>query len=460
MTWNDEHDMDNPKNWAFKTKWGATAIVSVFTFISPTSSAMSAPALPQIGRDLNVSDSTVLALLISIFVLAYAIGPLFLGTLHSIARPPTSPKSLTSPGPLSEIYGRRVVLQLANLFFLAWNIGCGFATTSGQLIAFRFLSGLGGSAPLAIGGGILSDCWTAEQRGQAVGLYSLMPLLGPAVGPVAGGWIAEKTTWRWCFWSTSILTVIIQCFGVVYLRETYAPVILGRRAQRMRRETGDERYHTEWETPDRTLAKVLKTSLGRPFRLLGTQVIIQVLALYMAFIYGLMYLVLTTYPNVWEGVYGQSVGIGGLNYISLGIGFFVGAQTVARMNDYLYRRLKEKNGGKGRPEFRAPMILPGAILVPAGIFMYGWGAEVSTIYSRSSLTSRILTLTISTGSRPLDRPQHWRGALRRRHNRQLPVYTDLYRRQLFDIRRLRCGVCDRAAVAGGIWVSALRKSHV
>lgn len=329
---------------------------------------MSAPALPQIGQDLGVSDPTVLSLLISIFVLAYAIGPLFLG-------------------PLSEIYGRRVVLQLANLFFLAWNIGCGFATSSGQLIAFRFLSGLGGSAPLAIGGGILSDCWTAEQRGQAVGLYSLMPLLGPAVGPVAGGWIAEKTTWRWCFWSTSILTVIIQLFGVIYLRETFAPVILARKAQRIRKETGDDRYHTEWETPERTLTKVLKTSLGRPFRLLATQPIIQVLALYMAFIYGLMYLVLTTYPTVWETVYNESVGIGGLNYLSLGLGFFVGAQSVARINDYLYRRLKARNNGVGKPEFRAPMILPGAILVPVGMFMYGWSAEVSQVAAEySSIT--------------------------------------------------------------------------
>jgi MFS family permease len=93
-----------------------------------------------------------------------------------------------------------------------------------------------------------------------------MPLLGPAVGPIAGGWIAEKTTWRWCFWSTSILTVFIQVCGVVFLRETFAPRLLGWRAARIRRETGDERWHTEWETPDRTLAKVLKTSLGRPFR--------------------------------------------------------------------------------------------------------------------------------------------------------------------------------------------------
>lgn len=92
---------------------------------------MVAPALPAMARELNVTNSVEQSLILSIFVLAYAVGPLFLG-------------------PLSEINGRVVVLQLANLFYLAFNVGCGFAKTKGQLIAFRFLAGLGGSAPLAV----------------------------------------------------------------------------------------------------------------------------------------------------------------------------------------------------------------------------------------------------------------------------------------------------------------------
>lgn len=62
--------------------------------------------------------------------------------------------------------------------------------------AFQFLSGLGGSAPLAIGGGLLSDCFHTEQRGLAISIYSLAPLLRPAIGPIAGGFIAQNTTWR------------------------------------------------------------------------------------------------------------------------------------------------------------------------------------------------------------------------------------------------------------------------
>lgn len=146
-----------------KRKWAATLIVSCFTLISPVSSSMVAPSIGAISREFNITAEAEQNLVMSIFVLAYAIGPLFLG-------------------PMSEIYGRVIVLQLANLVYLVWNIGCGFAQTKEQMLAFRFLSGLGGSAPLAIGGGVLSDAWLPEQRGKAISIYSLAPLLGPAIG--------------------------------------------------------------------------------------------------------------------------------------------------------------------------------------------------------------------------------------------------------------------------------------
>ncbi|KAK5061211.1 hypothetical protein LTR84_007753 [Exophiala bonariae] len=356
VSWESDKDPENPKNWTYRKKWAATLIISAFTFISPVSSSMTAPALNVIGEDLGINNNIEKSLTLSIFVLAYAVGPLLLG-------------------PLSEIYGRVIVIQLANLFFLVFNIGCGFAQTKGQLIAFRFLSGLGGSAPLSIGGGVLSDVWHAEERGKSISIYSLAPLLGPAVGPIAGGFIAENTTWRWCFWSTSLVDAGIQCLGLIYLRETYAPKILAIKAKRLRKETGNPKLHTEWELPDRTFGKVLRTSLVRPFRLLGTQIIIQVLALYMAYLYGLLYLVLSTFPSVWEGIYHESVGIGGLNYISLGVGFFIGAQSTARMNDKIYIKLKQRNNNIGRPEFRVPLMIPGALLVPIGLFIYGWTAN-------------------------------------------------------------------------------------
>ena len=122
----------------------------------------------------------------------------------------------------------------------------------------------------------------------------------------------------------------------------------------------------------------MKRSLTRPFKLLGTQQIVQVLALYMAYLYGIMYLVLSTFPTLWTIRYNESVGIGGLNYISLGLGFFLGTQICAPLNDKMYMRLKRRNNNVGIPEFRIPLMVPGSLLVPIGLFTYGWAANFHT----------------------------------------------------------------------------------
>ncbi|KAL1883778.1 hypothetical protein VTK73DRAFT_8314 [Phialemonium thermophilum] len=360
VTWDGPDDPQNPKLWSFKKKWAAVVVVSFFTLISPISSTMLAPATTAIGRELSIPSSLEQALTLSIFVLAYAVGPLFLG-------------------PMSELYGRIPVLQLSNLVYLFFNLGCGLARTKGEMIAFRFLSGLGGSAPLAIGGGVLGDLFTAEQRGRAMSIYSLTPLLGPAIGPIAGGFITQRTTWRWIFYSTTIADAVIQLVGLFLLRETYAPVLLSRKKARLIRETGNQALHTEYDHPERTFMQTLKRALTRPFRLLWTQPIVQVLALYMMYLYGQLYLQLSSFPRLWEGKYGESVEIGGLNYISLGLGMWLGSQLCAPLQDRIYAYMKRREGVTiGRPEFRTPMMVPGALIVPVGLLIYGWSAQYKT----------------------------------------------------------------------------------
>jgi len=90
------------------------------------------------------------------------------------------------------------------------------------------------------------------------------------------------------------------------------------------------------------------------------------------------YLLLSTFPGLWENEYHESVGIGGLNYISLGVGFFLGTQICAPCQDLIYRKLKARNNGVGKPEFRVPLMVPGALLVPIGLFWYGWSARAHT----------------------------------------------------------------------------------
>ncbi|CAE6398921.1 unnamed protein product [Rhizoctonia solani] len=305
VDWDSPDDLKNPRNWTFRHRWAATAVVSLFTFMSPLASSMVAPALPQVTRELGLEQGSVLeSMTLSVFVLAYAVGPLFFG-------------------PLSEIYGRRLILQGSNMFFLGFNIACSRAQTSSQLLAFRFLAGLGGSAPLAIGGGTIADLWAPEERGMAMSLYSLAPLTGPAIGPVAGAWIAERTSWRWVFYSTSIADGVIQLVGLWYLTETYAPTILAAKARTLRKSTGDETICTAHEFKRRNVStwRFIATALLRSIKFLMFDPVMTVMAIYMAVMYGTMYLQLTTFASIWTQRYGESVGIAGLNYLFMGAGF-------------------------------------------------------------------------------------------------------------------------------------------
>lgn len=92
------------------------------------------------------------------------------------------------------------------------------------MLVFRFLAGFGGAAPQSIGGGVVGDLWSPEERGMAMSLYSLAPLVGPSTGPLVGGWIALKSRWQWVFWSVSIADGILQVAGFVSEHESL-PVI-------------------------------------------------------------------------------------------------------------------------------------------------------------------------------------------------------------------------------------------
>lgn len=90
-----------------------------------------------------------------------------------------------------------MILSIANCFFVLFQIGCALAPNLSALIVFRLLTGIGGSACLTIGGGVVSDLFAAEQRGLAMSIFSFGPLFGPVLGPICGGFIAQGAGWRW-----------------------------------------------------------------------------------------------------------------------------------------------------------------------------------------------------------------------------------------------------------------------
>ena len=162
---------------------------------------------------------------------------------------------------------------------------------------------------------------------------------------------------------------------LIFARETYAPVLLERKAKRLRKETGNPNLVSKLDLGI-TPKELWKRSLLRPLKLMFLSIICGLMSLYMAIVYGILYLLFTTFTFVFEENYGFSQSIVGLVYIGLGIGMLVGLAILGSTSDRLMQYLAKKhNDGKIKPEYRLPMLMYFGWTVPLGLFLYGWTAQ-------------------------------------------------------------------------------------
>jgi len=135
-------------------------------------------------------------------------------------------------------------------------------------------------------------------------------------------------------------------------------------------------FYTEYDHLDKDRAEVYRVAMIRPLKLLATQPIIQVMALYNAFLYGLIYILYANFPALWTDVYHQKPDIAGLNYLSLFVGSLFAAEVSTRAIDSIQKHLSHKNNGAHRPEYRMPVMPPATLALSVGMFMYGWTADI------------------------------------------------------------------------------------
>ncbi|KJA21402.1 hypothetical protein HYPSUDRAFT_140645, partial [Hypholoma sublateritium FD-334 SS-4] len=284
---------------------------------------------------------------------------------------------------------------------LGFSLGCAFAPDTGTLIAFRFLSGFTGSAPIAIGGGSVGDLFSEKDRASAMALYSLGPLIGPVVGPVAGGFIAEKLGVKWVFIVIAISCGVISAVGIPLLKETYAPVIRLRRAAKNGDPEKLAAAHPHLIQAHGSKMRVLYDNLTRPITILFSSLVCFVLSLYMAFIYGIFYLMFTTFATFFSSTYGFQPGVGGLAYLGLGFGFVLATIFGAKFADRVYKYLGSKNGGVTTPEMRIPALFFGSLFVPVGLFWYGWSAQAKLHWIMPIIGSGIFGFGMMTTFLPI-----------------------------------------------------------
>jgi multidrug resistance protein len=320
---------------------------------------MFAPGISFMNEEFDNKSTLLSSFVVSVFVLGYAVGPLLLS-------------------PLCEIYGRRIVLTCANCFFVVWQIGCALSPNLGSLIAFRFLAGMGGSGCITIGGGVIADLFQTDQRGFASSIFSLGPLFGPVVGPICGGFIAQRAGWRWVFWVLLIASALVSIGIEFFNRETNHMVLIRWKTERLRKELNRPELRSVYESEHHkvhTPAQTLMHGITRPFKLLFLSPIVAFMSLYMSLVYGLLYLLFTTITSVYMQQYHWQPEITGLAYLGVGIGFFVGVAAVAKISDATVVRMTLANGGIFEPEMRLPACVFFACFIPISFFWYGWAAD-------------------------------------------------------------------------------------
>lgn len=173
MGWDGQDDPDMPLNFTPSRKWMLVGLLSAITLLTPFASSILSPGISSLMTEFGERSEIMGALTVSIYLLGYVVGPMFLA-------------------PLSEIYGRRPVLTVANIFFCLWQIGCALAPDISALIIFRFFAGVGGAGCLTLGGAVIGDVFGPEQRGFAMGIWTLGPLFGRSLSYLRSPGIPDR----------------------------------------------------------------------------------------------------------------------------------------------------------------------------------------------------------------------------------------------------------------------------
>ncbi|KAI0156653.1 MFS general substrate transporter [Hypoxylon sp. FL1284] len=356
-------DPKNPMKFSKGKKWGITIIQAVAVLAVTFSSTAYSGGVSEVIREFNISTE-VATLGISLFVLGFALGPLMWA-------------------PCSEMFGRQKLFFLTYMALTAFNAGSAGAPNIQALIILRFFAGTFGSSPLTNSGGVIADMFPATERGLATAIFAAAPFLGPSVGPIAGGFLGVGAGWRWVEGLMAAFTGVLWILATLLVPETYAPILLRKRAAKLSEVTGKV-YVSKLDAgrPRKTAREEFKVSLSRPWILLFREPIVALTSLYMAIVYGTLYMMFAAFPIVFQQQRGWSPGIGGLAFLGVAVGMMASILYSVYDNNR-YAKTSAAHNGQAPPEARLPPALIGSILLPVGLFWFAWtnGPEIHWIVS-------------------------------------------------------------------------------
>lgn len=259
-----------------------------------------------------------------------------------------------------------------------FSIGAAVGKNAATIFICRFFAGLFGSAPVSNVSAALGDIFDQYARGTAVVFYAVAVVGGPTIGPVIGSALVVNPNlgWRWTEYISAIWAFTIFAVTVFCLPEVYTPVLLKRKAIRLRKETGNEDYYHPHENMKMDFKSLIEKQFSRPLLMLFTEPMVTCIAVYASFVYALLYLTLEVFPIVYRQDRGFGPVVSTLPFLALFVGVLCSI-GINLGNQPRYARKVAEAKGAPVPEARLPPMAIGGFLFTAGLFWFGWTADPS-----------------------------------------------------------------------------------
>ncbi|KAL5373232.1 hypothetical protein DPSP01_012864 [Paraphaeosphaeria sporulosa] len=347
----DFEEGESPQDWSMAKKCMVIFFMSFSTLVVVMYSTSYTAGVPGMMVTFHVTSKTNLVLGLTTYLAGLALGSVILA-------------------PLSEMYGRRPVYLIAVAMFIVLIIPCALAQNLATILAVRFFGAFAGAAMISNAPGTVSDIVSDDYRALAFSVWSIGPMNGPVVGPLVGGFVFQYMGWRWTNWVVMIGSGV-SWFMVFLIGETYAPALLRAKSAKMRKETGEERWYSRYDDKKK-FWPMLKENLYRPLVMSVKEPICIFWNVYIALVYGVLYLCFVSYPIVFSELRGWSPGLTGLGYIGIGIGGMITICSEPLLRRLINSHKPDPVTGKPPPEAMVSVVCIAAVCVPVGEMIFAW----------------------------------------------------------------------------------------
>lgn len=368
----------SPFEWSSRKKGTVLSGVFLASCLAAYAAGAYALASQPLRRKWNISD-TEFSVGITMFVLGFGFAPMVLARV-------------------SEVYGRYWVFCGSGLVFFLGLVGCAVTESYAGMMISRFVVGSGASVYATLTGGVVSDLYHKEDRNTPMSLYSLSIMVGTGLGPLISGVVVDNLGWRWIFYLQAIAVGSTTLIIFLFFKETRSNITLKRKCKAINKcisESGLAPYPIEFRALSDDERKldfgVIWHSFSFPLKLLATESIVFWFSAWVSFAWAILYMQFSSIGIIFRDVYDFSNTQVGTVYAAVIIG-----SVISCIVSIVQEPSTQKHWPQRMTSPEGRLLAPGiqSILLPAGLFWFGWSSGSNSHWISPALAIGSCTMGI------------------------------------------------------------------